>query len=224
MFHVIRAIRPLPLVALGLMLCQRPTQAADILTPDLQALVIRARTAATAPYRNESSAERKQASDDFATAMDALGEQMTPDLARQCHLREGDDPDAKLALIAWDRHQHSELYQELASRYLYSNGNSGRIVQVSPPVLPKHATEEYRLAWEYLMLIPDVGYTELYDVRVANALQQIHNEASLTTYRLAFAISSDPNATKPDYSRNRQQLWLGSLSVFQDRAALHNNA
>jgi hypothetical protein len=90
----------------------------------------------------------------------------------------------------------------------------------SPNVLPKHATEKYRLAWEYLMIAPSDGGAPQADIRVTQALEAIHNEASLTTYRLAFAISSDPKLTDPEYTRNEQQLWLGSLGVFQDSAAL----
>jgi len=220
MLHLTQTTRLLLLVSLGLMLFPLSTQAQTLLTPSMQALVAHAKLLASTQCRIVDDAGSKDAAEGFVATMDALGAQMTPDLARQCALREGNDMDAKLALIAWDRRQRPELYQELENRYVYSINSPMAHAPQSPTVLPKHATEEYRLAWEYLMIAPSNGGAPQADIRIVRAITEIHNEASFTTYRLAFAISSDPKLTDPEYTRNSQQLWLGSLGMFQDSAAL----
>ena len=202
-------------------LCQLPAQANSTFTPEMQTSIAQAKAFAAAQFSTESTIGRKQGSDGFAATMDALGGLMTPDMARQCSLREGNDPDAKLALIAWDRRQHPEIYQELEDRYLHHvSGSPLSHVRNSPHVLPEHATEKYRLAWEYLMIAPSTGSAPQSNIRIARAIEKINDEASFTTYRLAFAISSDPNLTDPEYSQSQQEDWLDSLGSFQNIAGL----
>ena len=72
------------------------------------------------------------------------------------------------------------------------------------------------------MLAPTTDeYAPKYRTRVLQAMQAIHNEASLTTYRLAFTISSNPDLTDPEYSQSWQEDLLDSLSSFRDSAGLH---
>lgn len=156
---------------------------------------------------------------DFSQTMDTLGAQVTPSLAQRLGRLEGSDTDAKVALIAWDRHQHPQLYQELDLRYLRHPREPFRHVNHSPGVLAEHATEKYRLAWEYLLLEPTEGATELYGTRATEALQRIDNDASLTTYRLAYTISANPKINA-DSAKYQQKLLLGSMACFHDQQAL----
>lgn len=173
----------------------------------------------TEPLPPSTASPAQMIASDFSQTMDALGAQITPSLVQRLTRLEGSEADAKVALIAWYRRQHPQLYQELDQRYLRHMGDPLKHVNHSPGVLAGHATEKYRLAWEYLLLEPAVGATELYDIRATDALQRIGNDASLTTYRLVCAISADPKINA-DAAKYQQKLLLGSLACFRDQKAL----
>jgi len=157
--------------------------------------------------------------DDFSQTMDALGAQITPDLAQRLAGLERSDADAKVALIAWDRYQHPRLYQELGQRYLHYVRDPLRHFNSPPGVLAAHATEKYRLAWECLLLDPTAGAGAFSAIRATDALERIGNDASLATYELAYATTTDPKINA-DAVKERQKLLLGSLACFRDQQAL----
>ena len=153
--------------------------------------------------------------------MDQIAAQMTPDLARQLAPQEGSDIHAKLALIAWDRQQHPEMYQELDTYYLRSIGSPpGARVLVAPDVAKPHAMEKYRLAWEYLLLAPVSGRSSpMWGMRALEALLEIKDNASLLTLRQALAATTAPGM-RCDRNRNWQQTLLSYTASWQNAQAL----
>ena len=153
--------------------------------------------------------------------MDQIAAQMTPDLVRQLAPQEGSDIRAKLALIAWDRRQHPEMYQELDALYLRSFRNPpGWHVMVAPGVRPEHSIEKYRLAWEYLLVTPVLGQpSPMWNQRALEALSKIKDNASLLTLRQALAATTAPGF-RCDENRNWQQTLLGEMAVWQNPQAL----
>ena len=153
--------------------------------------------------------------------MNQMAAQMTPDLARQLAPQERSNIQAKLALIAWDRRQHPEIYQELDALYLRSvGGMPGARVQHAPVPRPEHLSEKYRLAWEYLLLEPVSGQpSELWNLRTLQALGEIKNNASLLTLQKSLATTTAPGM-RCDQNRDWQQALLGEMAVWRNTSAL----
>ena len=109
-------------------------------------------------YQTPPSPSDKPPVTEFSQAMDALGAQVTPTLARTLARRERTDAADELALIAWNRSQHPQMYQALEQRYRVPLEVLGyRPALTLPVLLPEHAAEKYRRAWEYLLLSPLTG-------------------------------------------------------------------
>jgi hypothetical protein len=157
--------------------------------------------------------------EDFSETIDALGAQITPELAQKLARQEGNDTDAELALIAWDRHRHPLLYQELDQRYLRYVKDPLRHSNSPPGIPAEQATEKCRLAWEYILIAPPFMANEFYPIRATEALRRIGNDASLTTYKFAFTVSADPKI-EVIAAESRQQLLLEAMSGFHDQQAL----
>lgn len=170
----------------------------------------------TIVYQTPPSPSDKPRITEFSQAMDALGAQVTPELARSLARRERMDADAELTLIAWDRRQHPQMYQELEQRYRVPLEVLGyRPALTLPLLLPEHATEKYRRVWEYLLLSPLTSA----NTTAANALSRIGNDASLPIYKLAYAMTADPKINAVG-AETIQHLFLSSMSGFHDQRAL----
>jgi hypothetical protein len=84
----------------------------------------------------------------------------------------------KLAVIALDREERPELYQEIWAQYGHrEDTQSGS----PPPVLQKHATGAYRLAWEYYLLAPVQTISPGYWQRATEAVGRIGDARSCLT-------------------------------------------
>jgi len=206
------------LLVVGGVLCSLTTGAQDALCQTAQSVSVL--PSAMQPLADQYL-KPGQTPASASDAMDQMAAQMTPELAEQLAPLEGRDIRTKLALIAWDRRRHPEIYQELDTRYLRSVGGlPGGHVQQSPGVSPEHATEKYRLAWEYLLLTPVTGRpSDLWNLRVLDALDEIKDNASLLTLKQALAATTAPGM-RSDQNRNWQQTLLGEMAVWQNAQGL----
>ena len=157
----------------------------------------------------------------FEECVDRLGARLNANIAAQA-VGEENMP-AKLVAIAWDRKQRPDLYREIDDAYITAQEhrrthNDRRAVQ-APLLQTQHATETYRLTWEFFLLRPRLpSCIALYDHRAAEALARLKSEKSLTTLVHQFRTYDKPTVTS--LTRQRQELVLGAIAGFQNEKAL----
>lgn len=147
---------------------------------------------------------------DFDRQLDAIADSMTPAAAAQAIAHESDSIEAKLAAIAADRKARPAVYAEIFGTYVAPSellSQSGR-----PPAPSRaHATEPFRLAWEYVLLRPRSSDTAArYEDGAADAVGQIGNPKSIVTLVHLVRVSTQPGA-RIDFAETRQRASLRGL-------------
>lgn len=128
---------------------------------------------------------------EFVNALNEIGSQVNAETVQEIAPYEGRDIRAKLIVIAWDARQRPQIYQEIEQEYVYFVARPLAQVFSSHELEDKHATETYRLAWEYLLLSPAFPTgVEKYDLRAERALERIQNNASIVTLMTMFATTT----------------------------------
>ncbi len=155
----------------------------------------------------------------FDKTLDEIAERLAGADLGALREREGAGMRAKLALIALDRKKRPELYDEIFERYVKFRVTQRR-ANHSPSLLGKYKSEEYRLAWEYLLLTPGpANRLSLYEQRALKALRWIGNEASMITV-LHFFENTCQGDIRSSPLRTFQAAALSMLGQFQNERAL----
>lgn len=160
----------------------------------------------------EKIRERGQQGYIFERAMDRLGDSLLSTIPTVGET----ELSAKLITLAADRKLRPEVYKEIDD--LYINAHEQKQAQkyhraiLAPVVKAGHATEKYRLAWEYFLLRPPVREViGLYDLRAIEALAAITSEQSLLTLTEHFRTYTSPRASRED----NQKRALLAVAQFQ---------
>jgi len=147
-------------------------------------------------------------------ALDKLAGQLDEAAVKKLQAAEGQDIDTKLALLAWDRKQRPEVYKEIAAKYFHAPDNPLKRVPSPPEVDKAHATEKYRLAWEYFLLLPDEeNFIQSAQVRSLQALAAIRKDASLVTLVRRYRITCQEGIKSPQVDTEQTHVML-CLSEF----------
>jgi len=123
------------------------------------------------------------------TTSDKLASELTESVAKEARSREGEDVLAKVVLLAWDRKANTKRHEEIYETYFNRKNfpprlNNLRALVRLPPLQDKHCVEEYRLAWEYILLRGDEGWIGAQ--WIGDALLRIGNPACVPTALQAF--------------------------------------
>lgn len=157
---------------------------------------------------------------EFAAAMKKLGSLLGARECAEATEREGQDIRAKLSAIACDQRRRPSIHSEIERVYVKGVHLPDSRFPRSPEVKAAHATEKYRLAWEYFLLSPEPeGASPLYHFRVGDALEQIRNSVSIVALRHSCQAASR-KGVDPDTAEDRQRLALRTLNVFASQEAL----
>jgi hypothetical protein len=168
---------------------------------------------------NPSPAEMAEAQHAFSAAASELASRIDPDTAQKMRAAEGESIEAKLATIILDRNLRPEIYDEIERTYFIRVAKPTSRAPTAPPVLPQHATENYRLAWEFFLLRPAGGLAFKSDLRAMEALAQVNNPASILALLHCYQLTTRQGI--PSRRVDTQQSWLfNALSRFQNRAGL----
>jgi len=157
----------------------------------------------------------------FAQLLDQLPAQLSTGGCEQLKTAEGRDIEAKLTTIACDRAKRPTVYLEIEKTYLRDVHSVKSRFPRSPEVSKTHATEQYRLPWEFFLLTPEPeAVSPLYDFRALAAIGQIRNDASIVTLRFAYRITTLKGAGPKSKVEERQTLILNALNMFANALAL----
>lgn len=205
-------------VAAGL-LWNRPSEAQGLVAPPaIQAGVDQALALVNIGYGRHTRQEADQAGQDFERLLDQIGAQVSPTLAQQAAAAEGDSILAKMVLIAWDRQQRPQLYQEIDREYIHEIRRPDERALRSPLVAQQYRTETYRLPWEFFLLRPPSA--TLVPMALNNAykaLGQLENRNSLLTLVYLFQQTTRPDVELIDDLIEREQRSLrDTISVFHN--------
>ena len=144
---------------------------------------------------------------------------MTPAQRAAAVSNEAASIEAKLAAIAADRRDRPSFYDEILRTYV-----SPPLPIVQPRVLrprhldPAHATEDYRLPWEFFLLMPDVRGLGAYKTRATEAIGAIASQSSALTLLRVVEVNTDP-AARPEWVYREQEEALGALARMPGRVA-----
>ena len=122
---------------------------------------------------------------EFKSAVAAAGEEMSAEECSAALAGETVSMQHKLLAIAAYRHLRPDLFTEVTA--YYSPSTTARAM-VMPDVDHEHATESYRLVWEYHLLAPQSWFAE----QSAQALGLIANPASVLTLRYRLRAGRAP--------------------------------
>jgi hypothetical protein len=156
----------------------------------------------------------------FTQAVDRLGGELDEEIVRRFQPWEGRNIESKLVAIAWDKSQNASLYEEIEREYILKF-DAKQHVPMSQALRESHATEKYRLVWEYYLLRPPTKPPTAfkYDLRAMEALQRIHNKNSVLTLLHCYRMSSQKGVSSRTAST--RQAWLfQALSEFRDEQGL----
>ena len=156
---------------------------------------------------------------EFADTLRQIGARLDMNTVQQIAALEGSDVRATLVAIAWDRRQRPQVYREIEQEYVWFVVNPGGRALASHELEDKHATEAYRLPWEYLLLSPPfpspVGG---YDERAREALLRLRNDAAVAAIVCAFGTTT-VEGTDPESGHDGGQ-YIRTLSLFDNAAGL----
>lgn len=138
----------------------------------------------------------------FAAALDKLVPSLDPTSAKTSIEQEAKDIRAKTAFLALSRSEHPLRFRNVLDYYFNnvpaapSKQKIARAVERAPDLLPEHATEEYRPAWEFCLLIAWFsGAPEQWQERTIEALTKIGNPRSaIVLGRRISEMATDPRA------------------------------
>jgi hypothetical protein len=130
------------------------------------------------PYGIEKRKRMDEAARDFEAGLTDAAEQMTSEERERALANEAASIGDKLAAIAVDRRRRPEVYDEILRAYVAPDRSpiQPRVLR-TPGLRPEHASETYRLAWEFSLLMPASPAKH----RSAEALGAIGNPASAIT-------------------------------------------
>jgi hypothetical protein len=197
----------------------------------LRTAVARIEMTFSSEYRREV---RERAEDELDAALDRMGRNLTEEMVGRLRPHESENIETKLLLIAWDRRQHPKRYETLRRAYAARVEDDRPFV---PALRAAHATELYRLAWEYTLLHPHLERGLAFHGSTAlEALEQLGNDASLVTLSYYFrgtCIGDDENqqfgkrlvgtmrAIRAKPSAPRLRLLLDCVSLYRRQLAAH---
>ncbi len=168
---------------------------------------------------NSTPSEAAQAQRAFSEAVSELASRLDPDTAQKLRAAESESLEAKFATIALDRSQRPGVYDEIERTYFLRVAKPTSPAPTARPVLSKHATENYRLAWEFFLLRPAGGVAFKSDLRAMEALTEISNPASILTLVHCYQITTLEGI--PSRRVDTHQAWLfNALSRFRTREGL----
>ena len=161
----------------------------------------------------------------FDQALASIASPADQPLAGRPMVAEGPSIDTKLRAIAAHRRAQPELYTEIERIYILGVDNPRRRAPRSPRVATHHATEPYRLAWEYFLLRPPPHNASSYhDHRISQTLIKIGNPSSLLTLCHAYRVTTEEGIRMTRRLENRQRLLLATIGQFPTRAGLDGMA
>jgi hypothetical protein len=158
----------------------------------------------TGPAKNPAAAR---------ASLSGLAEMLTPQLVKAAKDKEGDTLNAKLIIIADALTREPARFDKI-QRYYVSEGernslrerygdNSG--VQIAPVVItaptlrPEHSTPDYRLVWEFFMLMTWFPAPEQFNNRVEEALIKIGDPRSVPVIEHRYRDAASDPWQKPDH-------------------------
>jgi hypothetical protein len=164
-----------------------------------------------APFNTgETPAERARKLDAagraFAEVLAALAARLDEPLAARLLAAEGRNTETKLAAVALDRKARPAIYAEIERNYVETMLPFPRPRATTTPLLQdRHASDAYRLAWEFVLLRPSAGGTTQVSERALEALAKIRNDASIPTLVHLYRMTC------------RQGIPLRQVDTFQTR-------
>jgi len=160
-------------------------------------------TWATAP---SDQIQLNRLGDQFDAELNAIASASSGSLLSQAQQLEGEDFTAKLIVLADYRQKQIVRINEIR-QWLWpppSQNDRSRAAKRPLPIHPAIATEDYRLAWEYLLLRPNYQRSDIVQHVINEALVLAENPSSVLT--LARSIRSSLTATAlPGRDRERLQ-------------------
>jgi hypothetical protein len=173
-------------------------------------------------YEQHEREEVSRLGEEFARTMDELAERLDPGVEERALTRAGEDIAAKLIVIAADRRSRPELYEEIRRRYIEGVEAPQRVAPAAPRLDPKHATETYRLVWEYFLLEPPSQRRSFKaDLRISEALARIGNPDSVTVIQQVYRATTRPAIRVSRFVADHQRLLLQTLGQIPTPSSLH---
>jgi len=109
---------------------------------------------------------------EFDAALDRIAGLLTAEDERQAREYEGENIGAKLVLIAVNRRDHPEMYQEIFESYVKPQAPIARGLPARPQLAKaEHVTPAHRLAWDYYVLRPRAGRWRYREVCMAASVE-----------------------------------------------------
>jgi hypothetical protein len=176
------------------------------------------------PVAGETPAERanklRDAGRAFAETLGGLAAQLDEALAGRLSAAEGRDIEAKLAAIALDRARRPAVYAEIERDYVEATLPFPRPRATTTPWLRDvHATEAYRLAWEFVLLRPSAKGTSQVGERALEALGKIRNDATIPTLLHLYGMTAQEGIPLQQVDTTQTRL-LKTLSAFRSERGL----
>ncbi|MUH35799.1 hypothetical protein D9O36_08110 [Zobellia amurskyensis] len=129
--------------------------------------------------------------------------------------------DNKLLAIAQYLKRFPERFQEIKNTYILGVDDYRFRVPSSPQVSAAHASEDYRLVWEYYLLKPYTNQgSNLYKQRINEALARINNPKSLFALQHAYAKTSGAPSRYIGTLVAQKTLMINTLARMPSEASL----
>lgn len=127
----------------------------------------------------------------------------------------------KLHAMALYKKQHPELFDEIASTYIYGVNNPGFRAPSSPQLEAKHILPDYRLVWEYFLLKPVSGKAAAqYDQRIRQALSLLNDPRSVSTVESVYKNTLQESSEQLPSIISKRKLLLLTLAEMPSSQSL----
>jgi hypothetical protein len=163
---------------------------------------------------------------EFLGLLSVLNKQVDHELARKVAESSTVGIDCNLIAIARDYSKHPKHYEQLAEHYRMADPRPRGLHPEAPEA--NHATEEYRPAWELLLLSPCSQECRFARPVFFQTIGTIGNDASIPLLVYLYEQANidvkhrvQDGRTLDDHSLDEQLLVLQTLNSYCDSAALH---
>lgn len=163
----------------------------------------------------------------FLEVMVQIGQRCDKKLEALCRQGEGSSMECKLICIAVDFRDHRDRFEEIAANCLHLPVSEIDNVELPsyPPPKNTYCTEEWRLAWEYFLLVPDRAlfngrpYADFHARVVLPALRTIKSSNSNILYEYCFRAAADAYLDRSN-SRPLYEPWQDLIAALSDTVSV----
>jgi len=184
--------------------------------------------AESADNQGKGGDKLKRKHDKFQEVFTLLGVQIDDELAAQIKpSKEASDLYEKILIkfirMARKHAKHGDRFADVVGRYWHGVGvpPNPSVAPRAPQLLEKHVNENYRLAWEYMVVAPRPTPQIYHGLPIAyEALTQIRNDKSIVVFVYAFSRLCREDIPQNENVAEHQMMIMSPLFEYHNEKSL----